>query len=175
MELEDLMAATGATETDADKFIDFIDAAMIEFGIDTPDRQAMFLAQIGHESGGLHWLREIWGPTVAQLGYEGRLDLGNTEIGDGVRFRGRGLLQVTGRANYKSIGLALGLDLVDHPDLLELPENAARSAAYFWKSRGLNRFADEGDVKTCTRRINGGLNGYDQRLALYAKAQEALA
>lgn len=175
MELEDLMAATGANKTDAAKFVDVIDAAMAEFGIDTPERQAMFLSQVGHESGGLHWMREIWGPTVAQLRYEGRLDLGNTEPGDGARFKGRGLLQVTGRANYEAAGEALGLDLISHPELLEIPEHAARSAAHFWKAKGLNQFADERDVKTCTRRINGGLNGFDERMALYSKAMEAFA
>ncbi len=135
----------------------------------------MFLAQVGHESGGLHWLREIWGPTATQQRYEGRADLGNTQPGDGSKFRGRGLIQTTGRSNYEATGDALGLPLLDHPELLETPTNAARSAAWFWKSHGLNDLADEGDFMRITRRINGGLNGYDKRVALYEQAQGVVA
>lgn len=148
---------------------------MSAFDINTPKRQAAFLAQVGHESGGLHWLRELWGPTPAQIRYEGRADLGNTQPGDGFKYRGRGLIQITGRANYSEAGKALGLPLIDFPVLLENPEFAAKSAAWFWKSRGLNELADIDKFERITRRINGGLNGQAERLALYQKAQEAIA
>lgn len=175
MDIDTLCKATGAGGATGGKFAPLIDRVMQEFEINTKQRQAMFLAQIGHESGGLKWTREIWGPTPAQSRYEGRADLGNTQAGDGSKFRGRGLLQVTGRANYKRVGDALGVDLVEYPELLEQPDLAAKSAAYFWSSHGLNEIADAGDFEKVTRRINGGLNGYAERLALYKKATEAIA
>lgn len=147
---------------------------MALYAIDSPARQAAFLAQIGHESGGLIYVRELWGPTPAQQGYEGRADLGNTEPGDGFRYRGRGLIQVTGRANYATCGAAINLPLITSPELLETPGNAAQSAAWFWNSRSLNDLADIGDFNTITRRINGGLNGLQNRLALYALCKSAL-
>jgi len=172
---QDLARCTGATLARATEFFPHVYAAMLEREIDTPERQAAFLAQVGHESGGLHWLTEIWGPTPAQTRYEGRADLGNTEPGDGYRYRGRGLLQTTGRSNYARTGAALGLDLLAQPDLLAKPEAAARSAAWFWQAHGLNELADAGDTMVITRRINGGLNGYAERLALYELAREVLA
>jgi putative chitinase len=115
---QDLARATGARIDRATEWLPHIQAAMDEFDINTPQRQAAFLAQIGHESGGLHWVTEIWGPTETQRRYEGRADLGNTEPGDGVRFKGRGLIQTTGRANYRATGEALGVDLIAQPELL---------------------------------------------------------
>ncbi|RML20109.1 Prophage PssSM-02, lytic enzyme, partial [Pseudomonas syringae pv. lapsa] len=102
-------------------------------------------------------------------------DLGNTVAGDGSKYRGRGLIQVTGRANYEECGEALGLDLIDHPELLELPQHAAMSAAWFWHRAALNTLADMGDLLTITKRINGGTNGLADRQALYARALEVLA
>ena len=169
-----LAQCTGARIDRAQTFQPFIDAAMEEFDIDTPQRQASFLAQIGHESGSLHWLVEIWGPTIAQSHYEGRADLGNVQDGDGYKYRGRGLLQTTGRANYQQTGDALGVDLVSEPELLGTPELAARSAAWFWKRHGLNELADAGDQTMVTRRVNGGVNGLAERLALYNTAIEVL-
>jgi putative chitinase len=169
-----LAIATGARIDRATRWLPHLEAAMAEFDINTPARQAAFLAQIGHESGGLHWTTEIWGPTPAQARYEGRKDLGNTVIGDGYRFRGRGLLQTTGRANYADTGAALGVDLLVAPEQLALPALAARSAAWFWKAHGLNELADVGDFKRVTLRINGGTNGYAERVALHAAAVEAL-
>lgn len=174
MDAVTLARCTGARIDRAQRFAEPITAAMQEFGIDTPQRQAAFLAQIGHESGGLHWLVELWGPTEAQRRYEGRLDLGNTQPGDGFKFRGRGLLQVTGRDNYRSCGAALGADLETHPELLGEPVMASRSAGNYWASHGLNRFADSGDFTTLTRRINGGLNGIADRKRLYMDAKSAL-
>ena len=151
-----------------------IEAALREYDIDDGMRMAAFLAQIGHESAGLHYALEIWGPTVAQHGYEGRADLGNTQPGDGFRYRGRGLIQVTGRANYAKASEALGLDFVAQPELLEQPEYAARSAAWYWHAHGLNELADVGDFMTITRKINGGTNGYADRLRLYEAGKHAL-
>ena len=169
-----LARCTGARIDRAETFAPLIASAMAEFGIDTPARQAAFLAQIGHESGGLHWLVELWGPTDAQRRYEGRADLGNTQPGDGARFKGRGLIQTTGRANYRDTGDALGVDLLASPERLAEPELAARSAAWFWHRRGLNAIADSGDFEKLTRRINGGLNGLTDRLHLWAAAKAAL-
>ena len=169
-----LASATGAKLARAVDFLPYIEAAMAEFGIDTPERQAAFLAQVGHESGGLHWLVELWGPTPAQERYEGRADLGNIMPGDGFRYRGRGLIQITGCANYQHAGAALGVELEDDPDALaELPL-ACRSAAWFWKSHGLNALADAGQFEAITRKINGGLNGQADRLARWDDAKEAL-
>lgn len=147
---------------------------MALYGIDTPARQAAFLAQIGHESGRLIYTRELWGPTPTQLGYEGRADLGNTQKGDGFLYRGRGLIQVTGRGNYQKCGKALGLDLVKSPELLEQPTGAAMSACWFWTTHGLNELADAGDFEHITRRINGGLNGYADRCALWESCKTTL-
>lgn len=145
-------------------------AAMAEFGIDTPPRQAAFLAQLAHESGQLRYVREI----ATGEAYEGRADLGNTQPGDGRRYKGRGLIQITGRDNYRKCGEYLGIDLIANPELLETPELAARSAAWFWSVNGLNELADEGDLKRITRRINGGLNGWQDRQSYYARACNSL-
>jgi putative chitinase len=169
-----LALATGATLLRAQDWLAPIEEAMAEFDISTPRRKAAFLAQVGHESGGLHWVREIWGDMSWQRNYEGRADLGNTQPGDGKRFMGRGLLQITGRYNYGKVGAALGLDLLAHPELLEEPAAAARSAALFWKTHRLNELADEGKFETVTRVINGELNGYEDRLARYTAALKVL-
>lgn len=149
-------------------------AAMQEFEINTPLRQAAFVAQIGHESAQLRYVEEI----ASGEAYEGRKDLGNTQPGDGVRFKGRGLLQITGRANYAKCSSALFGDdrLLQFPELLTDPANACRSAGWFWKSSGLNELADGGmnEFGFITRRVNGGTNGIADRLALYRKAQEVL-
>jgi putative chitinase len=171
---QELAICTGARSDRAEEWLPYIEAAMTEFGIDTPERQAAFLAQIGCESGGLHWSSEIWGPTSTQERYEGRVDLGNVEPGDGSRFRGRGLIQITGRANYASAGIALGVDLITDPSKLAQPELAARSAGWYWQSHRLNALADSGEFEKLTRRINGGLNGYDLRCALWDAAKGAL-
>lgn len=171
---ETLAVCTGAPADRAARFAPYLTAAMDEFYINTPVRQAAFLAQIGHESGGLRWCVELWGPTDAQKGYEGRTDLGNLRPGDGFRYRGRGLVQVTGRANYVRMGNALGLDLETFPDLLSEPGLAARSAACFWQQHALDTYADKGDFIQITRRINGGLNGLMQRTALWEAAKEEL-
>jgi len=156
-------------------FVPVLNTAMDRYGIVGTPRAAAFIAQVGHESGQLRLVREIWGPTAAQAGYEWRADLGNTVKGDGSKYRGRGLIQITGRANYAACGEALGLDLLSKPELLELPQHAAMSAAWFWSTRGLNTLADQGEFVKITRRINGGLNGLADRQVLYDKALKVLA
>jgi len=169
-----LSAALGIPLRRAQVWADPISAAMALWGIDTPSRQAMFTAQIGHESGRLVYVKELWGPTLAQRGYEGRKDLGNTQPGDGELFMGRGLIQITGRANYAMAGAALDLPLTAQPALLEQPDNAALSAAWYWSTKGLNALADAGDFEKITRRINGGLNGLADRQALLALAKSVI-
>ncbi len=174
--LEDLkticpMAAVGRMAV----FIEPVNAAMDEFGIsENVERETAFIAQLAHESGGFRYVREL----ASGQAYEGRKDLGNTETGDGARYKGRGLIQITGRANYGACSTALfgyPSKLLTEPELLEDPGNAARSAAWFWQSRGLNELADLGDFLHITKRINGGTNGYPDRLAYYERAKEALA
>lgn len=155
-------------------FVSDLDAAMRHRKIIGPKRAAAFLAQIGHESGQLLYVREIWGPTETQKRYEGRKDLGNTVAGDGSKYRGRGLIQITGRANYEKCGKALGIDLITHPELLEQPQWACESAAWFWETNGLNELADRDQFNTITRRINGGLNGLDDRLEIWERAKLVL-
>lgn len=149
-----------------DKYCEPLNAAMTEFDICDPLREAAFIAQVAHESGQFRYVREI----ASGDAYEGRRDLGNVEPGDGARFRGRGLIQITGRSNYERCGDALDLPLVDSPELLELPEGACRSAAWFWASHGLNELADKGAFKLITKRINGGLNGFAERVDFYNRA-----
>lgn len=112
---------------------------------------------------------------IANVVYANRMGNGPEASGDGWRYRGRGLLQITGRAQYERCGAALGLPLVEQPDLLAQPEPAVLSAAWFWQVNGLNELADAGDFEAITRRINGGLNGLAERRALWAKFREALA
>lgn len=155
-------------------FVSALNTAMQHYQIVGPKRMTAFIAQIGHESGQLQYVREIWGPTAQQAGYEGRADLGNTVKGDGRKYCGRGLIQITGRANYAACGEALGLDLIAQPELLELPQHAAMSAAWFWKQKGLNDLADKDQFNTITRRINGGLNGLQDRLEIWSRARAVL-
>ena len=156
-------------------FVSALNTAMNHYQIVGLKRVAAFIAQIGHESGQLKYVKEIWGPTKAQAKYEGRVDLGNTVQGDGSKYRGRGLIQITGRANYKACGEALALDLINEPELLEKPQHACMSAAWFWASRGLSTLADAGQFDKITQRINGGQNGAADRQALYARALKVLA
>lgn len=164
----------GLSASKAAEVAPHLSSAMAEANINTPQRQAMFIAQLAHESGGFRYSEEIWGPTAAQRGYEGRSDLGNTQPGDGYRYRGRGYIQLTGRHNYTAAGKALGLDLAGNPDLAAKPENAARVAAWYWNSRNINEAADAGNFVEVTRRINGGTNGLSDRQAYYDRARTAL-
>jgi putative chitinase len=156
-------------------FYPFVVQGMAEYSISTPVRQACFLATIGHESEGLRYTAEIWGPTPAQEAYEGDVELGNTHPGDGSRYRGRGLIQITGRANYAQLSNALGVDYLGNPTLLEAPKDAAVSACWWFQRHGCNQLADTQGFEAVTRRVNGGLNGWASRQAYYARATAVLA
>ncbi|HYN08980.1 MAG TPA: glycoside hydrolase family 19 protein [Vicinamibacterales bacterium] len=178
-QLRGIMRALPAARRAA--FLPFVQAAIVEFAIDLPARAAAFLAQLAHESGQLRFMEEIWGPTDAQRRYEppGPLatTLGNTEAGDGKRFKGRGPIQITGRDNYRRYGDLLGVDLVATPTQASKPELAFRIAGLFWSRNGLNELSDEVTAdafRTITRRINGGLNGLADRERFYAVARTVL-
>lgn len=145
--------------------------AMAEYGITTPKRMAAFIAQVAHESEEMRFTREL----ATGQEYEGRADLGNAQPGDGQKFKGRGLLQITGRANYAACGAALKLPLIDTPALLESPAGACRSAAWFWATHGLSELADGDKFGAITKRINGGFNGLDQRIGYWLRARKELA
>ena len=159
-------------------YLPHLDAAMTAYAIDTPLRTAAFVAQLAHESGEFRWMEEIWGPTAGQLRYEppGTLaaKLGNTQAGDGKRFKGRGPIQITGRFNYATFGGLLGLDLVGNPALAATPEVAFTTAGLYWQRNGLNELADARDFVTITRRINGGTNGLADRQMYYERAKAVL-
>jgi putative chitinase len=160
------------------QYLPFLLQAMMEFEINTPLRVAAFLAQVAHESGEFRWMEEIWGPTAAQRRYEPvtnkSQDLGNTGLGDGKRFKGRGPIQITGRANYKRYGDALGIDLIADPTCAAKPEVGFRIAGLYWKRNGLNELADKEWFKTITKRINGGFNGLEERTRYYTSAKRVL-
>jgi putative chitinase len=144
-------------------------------GITTPDRVAAFVAQLAHESQGFLYSTELWGPTAAQLGYEGRRDLGNTQPGDGYRYLGRSWLMMTGRYNYRMFGHEIGVDLENHPERAADPDVAGLLAVAFWNDRHLNDAADQGNFKYITYRVNGGYTGYEDRLRYYRLAQAYLS
>jgi putative chitinase len=170
----------------AARWAPYIAQALLLSDCTTPQRRAAWLAQIGHESGCLRYTRELWGPTPQQLRYEPGTTLatrlGNTQPGDGKLYMGRGLIQITGRANYRQCaermaGLTNGATVPDfeaEPDQLERPHWAALSAALYWRTRNLNRWADSGDFAELTRRINGGYNGLAHRQHLYVAAMAEL-
>ena len=179
-------------------FVPVLNTAMSRYQIVGAKRVAAFIAQVGHESGHLTHLvenlnysadalRKTWPSRfnaelattvarkpeqIANIAYGNRM--GNTAPGDGWKYRGRGLIQITGKNNYRSCSEALGLDLIPHPELLEKPQHACMSAAWFWATNGLNILADAGKFDAITQRINGGQNGAADRQALYAKALKAL-
>ena len=129
------------------------------YSIKTQLRFCHFLAQLAHESGNFRYMEEI----ASGAAYEGRKDLGNVNKGDGVRYKGRGPIQLTGRANYRKYGQELGIDFENNPTIVALPSIGMLVACKYWSENNLNVFADYDDVTTITRRINGGLNGFDDR------------
>lgn len=153
-----------------DKYLPYINKYAPIYGVTTTLRMAHFLAQIAHESGQLQYVRELASGKV----YEGRKDLGNTVKGDGVRYKGRGLIQITGKANYRAVGKALGVDFIAHPEKLEEPEYAVASALWFWQTHGCNELADLNDSVKVTKRINGGSNGLDDRIRYLGRAKTVL-
>ena len=180
-------------------FVPVLNTAMSQYQIVGAKRVAAFIAQIGHESGHLTCLvenlnysadalRKTWPnrfdaglasvtarkpELIANIAYGNRM--GNTGPGEGWKYRGRGLIQITGRAHYMLCGEALALDLINHPEVLEKPQHACMSAAWYWAINGLNTLADAGQFDKITQRINGGQNGAADRQALYARALKVLA
>ncbi|HSS22136.1 MAG TPA: peptidoglycan-binding protein [Pyrinomonadaceae bacterium] len=152
-------------------YLPFIQQAMQEFDITSYLRETAFLAQLAHESGELRYMEEI----ASGAAYEGRKDLGNTQPGDGKRYKGRGPIQLTGRANYTKYGQLLGLDLVNNPTVAATKEVGFRIAGEFWKLNGLNELADQQNFKAITKRINGGYNGLDDRTMYYKRAKRVMS
>jgi len=151
-----------------ERYLPHLLTGMHERSIATPLRQAHFIAQLAHESGAFRYAEEL----ASGDAYEGRADLGNTQPDDGRRFKGRGLIQLTGRANYTAYGRAIGRDLTADPTPVATdPALAVDAACWFWETRGLNALADADDVERATRRINGGLNGYADRQAYLRRAK----
>ena len=133
--------------------------------LDNPLRLIHFLAQLAHESGNFKYMEEI----ASGAAYEGRKDLGNVMTGDGARFKGRGPIQLTGRANYRRYGQQLGIDFENNPTIVAIPSVGLLVACKFWSDNGLNALADQDDLRAITRRINGGYNGFEDRKAHLAK------
>jgi putative chitinase len=158
--------------TKATAYLPPLNQAMGEFQINVRLRKAAFLGQVAHESGELKWFHEFASGMEYDISQNPKLakELGNINPGDGPRYKGRGPIQLTGRANYIACGKALGLDLVGHPDMAVEPGVAFRTAGWFWSTHGLNALADAGDYRTITRRINGGYTGYADRLMYYNRA-----
>lgn len=160
MTVDQALRFAGVPDAIADAEAPLAERAMIEHHIASQPRASMFLAQVLHESGGLHYFEEI----ASGAAYEGRKNLGNTQPGDGRRYKGRGPIQLTGRANYRWAGKALGLPLEEHPEMAARHDIGWRIAALFWENRGLNALADAGQFIGITRKINGGTNGLPQRM-----------
>lgn len=183
------------------KWLKVLEFTFAKYQINTPTRQAAFIGQCQHESNNFHILEEnlhysaaslmrVWPSRfpnldvanqyannpekIANKVYGGRADLGNTEDGDGWKFHGRGIIQLTGRANYTVCGLALGQPLTSNPNLLLDPEWACLSAGWFWNKKGLNTLADIEDWTTMTKRINGGTIGLSDRINKIHKAMDIL-
>lgn len=169
------LKALGATTKNATNFVQAINDTLTKYQINTPLRVQHFLAQIFHESARLFYVEELASGSAYDVG-KLAVNLGNTpaDDGDGERLKGRGLIQITGTTNYKAVGKALGIDFFKNPDLLEQPKFAALSAGWYWDKRGLNQFADKDDIKTITKKINGGFNGLDDRQALLIKAKQVI-
>ena len=184
-----LISTMGCTSNLANSFANFIDEACQLYEINTSKRLAAFISQIGHESGSLRYVREIWGPTPVQSRYEGRTDLGNTQPGDGKKFCGHGLIQITGRYNHIRIrdrlrskfSSILVPDFETDPDALCEPQWSALAATDYWDDHNLNDLADTGDIIAIGRAINRGnaksnspANGESDRLVRYKKALQIL-
>lgn len=218
LSLNDLIQGAGCSNKVAEVWLPYFNTIPKNFGIDTPLRMAAFLAQVGHESGGLTLLEENLNysaeglantfpkryakrlqnglyaknnagrylPTdlaikiarkpvlIASNTYADRMGNGSVESQEGWKYRGRGLIALTGKSNYAELTLNTGIDFVSNPDLLKEPAYALISACFFWKSNNLNRFADKKDVLSLSKAINGGIIGLEHRKALYEKACKTL-
>ena len=160
-----------AKQSAIEEFSEPISQVMETYEINTSLRQAHFLAQIGHESGELRYREEI----ATGAAYEGRKDLGNTQPGDGRRFKGRGLIQLTGRLNYATYGEDIGIDLTHEPERVATDKDLCVGVAgWYWNRRRLNKYADRDDVITITKRINGGLIGLTDRKRILELAKSVL-
>lgn len=139
----------------------------------TVDQICMFIAQIGHESGRLVYTEEL----ASGVSYEGRKDLGNIYSGDGVRYKGRGLIQITGRSNYQELSNDTGIDYINNPSILKNAPYCVTSAFWYWMKKNLNKYVDgtEKGLKLVTKKINGGYNGYEERKKFYFRALERLS
>lgn len=170
--VEQMVAIAPRCAKRAQAYVGPINDALDKAEINTPQRLASFIAQLMHESGSLVYSKEL----SSGAEYEGRHDLGNTHPGDGVRYKGRGPIQVTGRTNYEHCSEHLFGDdrLLEHPEILEQPEEGVAAAAWFWFFHGCNDLADADDQRALCRRINGGMNGFDQRFAFYVVAKGVL-
>jgi len=172
-----LMFIMPTAPANIDVYVPFINEAFEKFGIDKPKYQAAFIAQVAHESGAFHYVKEIASGKAYDTGSLAKA-LGNTPEadGDGQKYKGRGLIQITGRANYKDCSLALFNDerLLEKPEILEQPQYAAYSAAWFWKSRKLNNYMDNNDFVGLTKRINGGTNGLTERKKYWERARQVI-
>lgn len=155
------------TKQQAKAVADSLGPAFHTYGITTRKRAAAAIAQFAHESAGFRTMEEY----ASGAAYEGRHDLGNTKPGDGQRFKGRGFIQITGRNNYAAVSKALRHDFLSHPSDLEKPEWAAKASAWWWANHGLNQMADKGDFVGITKRINGGLNGLEDRKKYWSRAK----
>lgn len=159
-----------ATDANIEKYTPLLNEYMHEYSICGRLREAAFLATIIHESGSFKHTAEV----ASGKAYEGRRDLGNTSPGDGIKYKGRGLIQITGKHNYTQISEAFKVDFINSPELLEQPHWATRSACWWWNSRELNKLADVHDFKGVTLIVNGGLNGWEPRQFWYERALKFL-
>jgi len=164
------VAGASVNKKVVDGLVKYLPAALEKYKINTKLRIAHFLAQIAHESDHFRTTEEY----ASGAAYEGRKDLGNVRKGDGRRYKGRGVLQITGRANYRTYGKKLGYDLENNPELAATPEVSVLTAAQYWQDRGLNELADADNGKQITRKVNGGYNGLEDRLAKVQRAKRAL-
>lgn len=191
-----VLMSIGTPAERADKWVPWLNMTMLKYDIDSPQRQAMFLAQLAHESGSFRFVEENlnysvealqrvfkkYFPTdelalmyarqpekIANRVYANRMGNGEESSGDGWKYRGRGLIQLTGKDNYAAFSLKANNNALLEPDLVAEPELAAMSAGWFWDTNGLNKLSDAGDVRAVTRRINGGFNGLADREAKYNK------
>jgi putative chitinase len=191
-----VLLAIGVALTDADKYLPWLNMTMIKRDINTPVRQAMFLSQLAHESGNFRFvvenlnysadaLRRVFGKyfttnelatqyarkpeLIANRVYANRMGNGDEASGDGWMYRGRGLIQLTGKNNYTAFSLQADNNALIEPELVAEPELAVESGGWFWTTNRLNQLADTGDVRAVTRRINGGFNGLADREAKYNK------
>jgi len=163
----------GASSSKIAQYAPYLNQAMQAAGINTPAREAAFLAQLGHESGSFQYMQEL----ASGKAYEGRKDLGNTQPGDGVKYKGRGPIQITGRANYAAAGKALGIDLINHPELAATPQVGFQTAAWYWNTHNLNQYADQNtqaSFNKITKAINGGYNGAADRNSRWNTAKQQL-